>query len=98
MGLMLAAPLRGEICRTIAKTERTDRRVASALCRPKDLPFERLHLHAKGFVAGAALLAEDRQTNLERFEILDLALGLGDGLGEVRGVLLKAGLVLPDFR
>src|SRR5665213_4567100 len=51
-----------------------------------------------GFVAAAALLADHGQRRLQRVEILDLALGVRDDLGEACDVLVEAGLVVPDFR
>src|SRR6187402_3437040 len=54
-------------------------------------------LHPERLVAAAAFLADRGETRLERVEILDLALGLGDDLGEACDLCVEAGLVLPDF-
>src|SRR3954463_13064325 len=55
-------------------------------------------LHTKRLVAAAAFLADRREIRLERVQILDLALGLADDLGEARDLGIEAGLVLPHFR
>src|SRR5882757_7127932 len=54
-------------------------------------------LDAIGLVAAAALLADHRQLCLQRIEILDLALGLNDGLGKACDMFVEAGLVFPDL-
>src|SRR3982751_379948 len=54
-------------------------------------------LDAVGFVAAAALLADQAKLGLQGIDILDLALGVADRLGEGRDMLVKAGLVVPDF-
>jgi hypothetical protein len=53
--------------------------------------------HTIGLVATAALLAYHRECRLQRFKILDLALGFGHDLGEACDVLVEAGLVFPDL-
>src|ERR1700744_1031325 len=54
-------------------------------------------LDAVGLVAAAALLADHGERRLQRIEVLDRALGLGDGLAEARGMLVEPGLVAPDL-
>src|SRR3954454_16829113 len=55
-------------------------------------------LHAKRLVAAAAFLADRGEIRLERVEILDLALGLANDLGEARDLGIEAGLVFPHLR
>src|SRR3954453_3980668 len=49
-------------------------------------------LHAKRLVAAAAFLADRGEIRLERVEILDLALGLANDLGEARDLGIESGL------
>src|SRR4051812_797326 len=55
-------------------------------------------LHAKRLVAAAAFLADRGEIRLERVQILDLALGLANDLGEARDLGIESGFVLPHFR